>query len=341
VPVIGIGLEQPWNLPEALWRLVRLIRDIRPDVVHTWMYHSDLLGGIAARLAGSRSVLWSVRASKIDVGVGRATHFVRWACARLSGSVPAKISYVAESARQSHERLGYDSAKGVLTVNGFNLPEAALPDNPGVRLRSLLGLDRSTILIGSAGRFHPQKGHRLFVEASARVAAAAPHAHFVMAGSQIDDRNVELAEWISQTGHADRFHLLGELEDLDDWLGDLDIFCLHSLEEGFPNVLGEAMAMALPCVTTDVGDAAALIGKAGIVASADPGALSRALIALIEAAPEDRARMGELARARIAQEFSFEAARRRFERLYDELSPSTKPTKRLAHAPRSSIPASS
>ena len=320
VEVVALELDRPWDAPSALWRLTRVIRDSRPDVVHTWMYHSDLLGGLAARLAGSRALMWSVRASKIDVGVSGITHLVRWVCARLSRFVPARISYVAEAARQSHERLGYDASKSVVTVNGFNLPKRPSAGNRGLRLRKALGVDPSAILIGSAGRFHPQKGHRLFVETAARVAADAPTVHFVMAGSQIEPGNEQLAGWIRQTGHADRFHLLGELAELDRWLGDLDIFCLHSLEEGFPNVLGEAMAMGVPCVTTDVGDAATLIGDAGIVTTPDAEALSRALMQLIEAPPDERSKMGELARSRIAREFSLDAARSRFEQLYDELS---------------------
>jgi glycosyltransferase involved in cell wall biosynthesis len=319
VPVVALGLDSLRGLPVTFWRLVRIIRSVRPNVVQTWMYHSDLLGGVAARLAGCRSILWSVRASQINVGVVRATHVARWICARVSRWIPSAISYVAESARQSHERLGYDPSKAVVIVNGFKLPELAPASARGKRLRDELGLDRSAILVGSAARFHPQKGHRLFVGACAQVAEAIPEAHFVMAGWQVERSNGLLLEWIGETGHAHRFHLLGERRDLDHLFGELDLFCLHSLEEGFPNVLGEAMAAAAPCVTTNVGDAAALVGDTGIVAPPDVDALATAMIGLLERPVEERRRLGRRARERVRRHFSMDAARTRFEKAYQQL----------------------
>ena len=160
-----------------------------------------------------------------------------------------------------------------------------------------------------------------------------PEARFVIAGREIDASNRELAGWIAESGHAGRFHLLGERTDLDRCLAGLDIFCLHSLQEGLPNVVAEAMAVGIPCVVTDVGDAALLVGGTGtVVPSADTDALAAALLAMLRKSGDERRALGAAARARIAEHFSMDAVRARYERLYEELAGSGTPGRRSAEA---------
>jgi glycosyltransferase involved in cell wall biosynthesis len=322
VQVEALGLTSMARLPGTLWRLARLVRAVRPDIVQTWMYHADLLGGLAARTVGRRRILWGVRIADIDaqMGVPRLTSWIRSACARLSSRVPSRIVYVAESARRIHESLGYDPAKSIVIPNGYHMPAPAPADRGGAAIRKELGVGASDLLIGSAGRFSVQKDFRSFVRACARVADEIPEARFVIAGREIDESNSELAGWIAESGHADRFHLLGERTDLDSCLAGLDVFCLHSLQEGLPNVVAEAMAVGIPCVVTDVGDAALLVDDTAIVVSpGDPGALAAALLAMLRKPEDERRELGARARARIAAHFSMEAIRGRWEQLYDEL----------------------
>lgn len=317
VRVDALGLHGAAGLVPTLLRLVRIIRSARPDVVQTWMYHSDLLGGLAARLAGCRRILWGVRCVDINIGVARSTSLIRSLCAGLASSVPARIVYVAESARRVHEPLGYDAAKSVVIPNGFLVPETpADPDD----FRRAHGIPSSALVIGAAGRFNPQKDFASFVRAAARCMNSHSDVHVVMAGRGLDAQNAELAGWIAETGCADRFHLLGERSDLPHLLGALDLFCLSSLQEGMPNVVGEAMAAGVPCVVTDVGDAALLVGDTGSVVS--PGSvpvLAEALAVFINMPREQRRECGRRARDRIVQQFSMDAIRVRFEQLYNEL----------------------
>lgn len=317
VRVEALGIESAAGAVPTLLRLVRIIRSARPDIVQTWMYHSDLLGGLAARLSGCRRIVWGVRASDINVGVAPSTRLVRRLCRRLSSIVPTKIVYVAEAARRVHEQLGYDDNKGVVIPNGFLVPQS-LPDRDG--FRRTLGLPPGTILVGAAGRFNALKDFGTFVRAAAQVVAAHSNVHLVMAGRELDAQNTELAGWIAETGYADHFHLLGERSDLPDVLASLDLFCLSSLNEGLPNVVGEAMALGVPCVVTDAGDAALLAGDTGLVVPpADPSALAGALEAMIRMSGEERRERGRRARDRIVRCFSMEAIQARFEHLYGEL----------------------
>jgi glycosyltransferase involved in cell wall biosynthesis len=323
IEVEALGLASMLRLPGALWRLARRIRAARPDIVQTWMYHADLLGGLAARSVGCRHILWGVRIADIgaQVGVPRLTSWIRSACARLSSRIPSKIVYVAESAREVHERLGYDCSKSIVIPNGYRMPPAAPADRGSAAVRRELGLGAEALLIGSAGRFSVQKDFGAFVRACAAVAELLPQARFLIAGRGIDAANAELAGWIEASGHAGRFHLLGHRDDMADCLAALDVFCLHSLQEGFPNVVAEAMAVGIPCVVTDVGDAARLVDDSGIVVpSADPEALAAALLALLAKPEAERSALGARARARIAEHFSMDAIRARYEQLYDALA---------------------
>jgi glycosyltransferase involved in cell wall biosynthesis len=321
VHVEALELSSIRSLPATLLQLARRIRAIRPDIVQTWMYHADLIGGVCARLVGVRRILWGVRVADIspDMGVARNTFWVRRTCARLSRHVPTRILYVCHSARSPHERLGYDAAKGVVIPNGYLVPPAGA--GPQQRpLRRELGLPEDALLIGSAGRNSDQKDYPTFIAAAAIIAAQVPEAHFVVMGRQLDWNNVELARLARETGHASRFHLLGERRDIADCLAALDIFCLHSIQEGFPNVVAEAMAMGTPCVVTDVGDAALLVGETGtVVEPRQPAQLAAALLALVTAGPDRRRSIGRQARRRIEEHFSIAAVAEQFARLYRDV----------------------
>lgn len=321
VEVEALGLTSLARLPRILLRLTRLIRAARPDVVHTWMYHSDLFGGLAARAAGIDRILWSVRIADItpEAGVARATLWIRRACARLSRRVPARILYVAESARRPHEALGYDPSKAVVVPNGYAVPpERSRGERLSIRRRT--GLPEDALLVGSAGRFNNQKDFPTFIRAAALLAPEFPNARFVLMGRQLDAANVELGGLIRQIGHQDRFLLLGERSDIGDCLAALDVFCLHSIQEGFPNVVAEAMAQGTPCVVTDVGDAALLVGEtAEAVAPRSPDLLAASLRELLAADPAEREARGRAARSRIEEHFSIEAVAARYAAVYREV----------------------
>jgi glycosyltransferase involved in cell wall biosynthesis len=126
--------------------------------------------------------------------------------------------------------------------------------------------------------------------------------------------------WIDETGYADRFVLLGERRDVPVCLAAMDIFCLSSRTEAFPNVVGEAMAMGLPCVATDVGDVAVLMADTGVVVpKADPDALAQGVARLVALGPDYREQMGKRAKQRIRETFTMACVRQRFERIYENV----------------------
>jgi len=320
--ITALNMRGPLHLPGAVRRLSALIRRERPDVVQCWMYHADLVGGLAARLAGCRNVIWGVRVADIfpAMGVARSTLLVRRLCAALSRRLPSRIVYVAESARRVHERLGYDGSKSIVIPNGYDFPTPPAAERFRKHRRRELALSDDGLLIGSAGRFSPQKGYRGLVQAAASLDARRSDARYLLVGREVERSNAELTGWLADHRVSDRFELLGERSDLVEWLAAMDVFVLNSLCEGFPNVVAEAMSVAVPCIVTDVGDAALLVGDTGIVIQpSDPEGLAAAMGQLAALAPEARRALGERARARVEENFSMPVIVRRFEALYEAL----------------------
>jgi glycosyltransferase involved in cell wall biosynthesis len=255
------------------------------------------------------------------MGHSRSARWIRRLCGPLSRILPERILYVAQSAREAHEAIGYDAAKAIVVPNGYLIPAADSVAAARRRTRDELGLDERTMLVGSAGRFSPQKGYRGFIEAAAAVARRFPDAHFLMFGREVAWDNVELAGWIGDAKLTERFHLLGERRDVLDCLSGLDIFALFSIGEGFPNIVAEAMSAGVPCIVTDVGDAARLVGDAGIVIEPnDVDALTGSLEWLIGAGEGERRRLGEAGRRRVETAFSLSAVAERYAILYDEMA---------------------
>jgi glycosyltransferase involved in cell wall biosynthesis len=204
--------------------------------------------------------------------------------------------------------------------NGFDLEQFKPDPEARSALREELGIPRNAAIVGLVGRFDAQKDHHTFVDASALLKVRQRNLHFVLCGDDISWANRELSRWIDETGMRDRFHLLGRRHDLPRITAALDVSCLCSVYgEAFPNVLGEAMACGVPCVVTDVGDCAAIVGNTGSVSPpGDAQALARGIESLLELGEDGRRRLGETARGRVREHFSLDSIVKRYENLYQE-----------------------
>lgn len=296
--------------------LVSLMRRRRPLIVQTWMYHADLFGGLAARWAGIRRVLWGVRCTDTPAGLFGGRAVVRL-CAWLSRWVPERIVCCAEAARTYHRKMGYDSGKLVVIPNGYVFESFATASRE--RGRALFGLHGDEPVVGIVGRFDRQKDHRGFVRAACLLADRMPAVRFLMIGRGIDKANAQLAAWIAASGYPDRFILAGQRSDMPDCYAAMDVLCSSSCGgEGFPNVVCEAMATGVPCVVTDIGDAAAIVADTGeVVPPEDPAALAEALWRVLSRGSEALRRLGADARARVEANYSMRRMADGFAALYE------------------------
>lgn len=318
IPVEALGMTPGLPSPFALWRLLRRLRLIRPEMVHTMMYHANLLGGVATRLAGISALSWGIRHSDLSWRANKlATLAVVAAGARLSGWVPRIILSCSTVARQVHIRQGYCATKMVVLPNGFDLSSFQPDAAARAAVRQELGMASDAPLVGLIGRFDPQKNHAGFFEAARLLHRRLADVHFVLAGKGIVPENRELMRLMQAAGVLDVTHLLGVRRDIPRLMAALDVLALSSIGEAFPNVLGEAMACGVPCAVTDVGDSAYIVGDTGrVVASGDMAALAAAIADLLILAPTERQVLGERARARVAENFEIGAVTRMYEKFF-------------------------
>lgn len=250
---------------DGLVKLWRFVKSSRPDVVQTWMYHADFLGGVVARLAGVKRVFWNIRHTDLVVGdSSRTTVFIARLCARLSYFVPEKIICCAEKAARYHSELGYNKEKMVVIGNGFQL-DKFLPDlDLGLKIRNEFGRE-DIPLVGMVGRFNVHKDHKNLMDALGLLRRNRLEFVCVLIGPDINVKNEKLLQWVRVNDLEDNVFLLGERFDIPAVMNSLDIHVLSSSTEAFPNVIAEAMACGIPCVTTDVGDADFIVGDTGWV----------------------------------------------------------------------------
>ncbi len=319
IPVSALGMAPGVPSPLAVVRLAGMIRRTRPDVLQTWMYHADLLGGLAGRLAGV-PVLWNIRNSGLEPHLTkRSTIRIAGVCRRLARRLPARIVCCSERAVGLHVDFGYPPEKMTVIPNGFTLDSFRPDPEARARVRGELGFPPDAPLIGYMARFDPTKDHPNFFRAAALLGRDHPEAHFLLCGKGITEDNPALADGIKEAGLGGRCHLLGLRADVPALTAALDIAASSSAGEGFPNAVGEAMACGVPCAVTDVGDSALLVGDTGrVVPRRDADALAQSWRDLLDMDGGERQKLGAAARRRVETHFDIRAVAARYGRLYEE-----------------------
>lgn len=315
VPVRTLGMRRGVPDPRAIPRLGRILREFRPAVLQTWLYHADLLGLVAYRLGLAPRLVWGLQCSEsVDTGL------VLPLLARFSG-VPDAVVTVSQAGRRVHEAAGYRPRRWVHIPNAVDA--AALRPGPGARerARALLGIAAGAPALLLPARVHAMKDHGNFLAAAA-LAAALPEAVFAMAGAGTEPGNPALDAMVAAHGLQRRLLRLGDRGDLDRLYPAFDLVTLSSaFGEGLPLVLAEAMASGIPCVATDSGDAAAIIGDTGrVVPPRDPRALAAAWRELLALPAASRRALGERARARVVAHYDLAAIVPRYDALYEEIA---------------------
>lgn len=332
VPVQAVGLGAGTAPLAALRHLRRSLRQQAPHVVQGWMYHGNLAATLArATRTGRWPVVWSIRQSLYDMAREKpTTAAVIRLGAHLSARSPRAIVYNARVAAAQHEAIGYAGALRVMIPNGFDTARFAPDPDARAATRGALGVSDETLVVGLAARYHPMKNHRLMLETTAALVAQGRDVHLMLVGQGVDVGTPAVEAMIREGGLAGRVTALGERADVAALLAGCDVACLSSSwGEGFPNAIGEAMSCAVPCVVTDVGDSAYLVGDTGrVVAPDDPAALAAAIAALQDAGAESRRALGAAARQRIISLFSLAAVTAQYADLYYEVAAGSAPRRR-------------
>jgi len=302
--------------------LLRMIKTIQPDVVHTWMYHADLLGGLAARLAGVKAIGWGIHNSNLDADKTKlSTRAIVRLCAFFSPWLPRLILSCSEQARLIHIEKGYAAEKMVVVPNGFDLMRFK-PDNTARHsVRKELGLMQDVLLVGLIGRFDLQKNHAGFFRAAGYLLEKMPSVRFLLAGKDIASANSSLLQMAKDAGVLENCHFLGLRDDMPRLMAALDVLASSSDGEAFPNVLGEAMACGVPCAVTDAGDSVVIVGDVGrSVAVGDMRGLAVAMQELLCLSPEEKQSLREKIRHRVLSHYEISQVVRDYEDFYIHLT---------------------
>ena len=299
--------------------LVKLIKRNKPDIIQGWMYHGNLAAFCAARLARhSAKIVWNVRSSLDNLGGEKyLTQMIIRASRPISWSVEANI-FVSSVSRSQHEAFGYSPSNGLVIPNGFDLNRWRPDFGDRTAVRRSLGLTSHDLVLGYVGRFHSMKDQPNLLRALRPVMDAIPNLNVVFIGRQVGPDNPALQPFIRALPQG-RLRFLGERDDIPFLVRGFDLHCLCSAwGEGFPNVLGEAMASGVPCITTDVGESRFIVGDTGfLVPPSDPSALAEMLSSALTEPADERIERGRRARQRIEAQFSLTKTLGAYKTLYD------------------------
>jgi glycosyltransferase involved in cell wall biosynthesis len=292
-----------------------------PDVIQGWMMHGNLVAWALRTFRYRRAGLaWNLRMTLVGIAHERSrTLWMTRMLSHLSRRVDLLIAN-SETSLRDHLRVGYRPRATVVVPNGFD-PSVFRDDaEDRHQTRAAWGLPDGIVAFGLVGRYHRTKGHEVFIRAAAQVLRRQADARFVLAGTGTDT-DEELKALLAGHGVASAFILLGVRRDIPSVMRALDVVCVPSEYESFPNVLGEAMASARPCIATNVSDVATIMGDAGmLIEVGDAVGLADAMLAMLDMGGKGREALGNAAREHIIDKYSLESVVTRYEAHYAALA---------------------
>jgi glycosyltransferase involved in cell wall biosynthesis len=299
--------------------LVGLLNNLKPDVVQTWLVHADFIGGIAARLAGIKYIVWNIRYSNFKIGKAKLlTILIIKVLSKLSFHIPKLIIVNSKKAKKIFSIEGYCKKKLRFIPNGFDLSILKPQKFQQKIFKKKFKIKKTLPLIGNVARYDKKKDHLNLLNALAIIQSKNINFFCLLVGSNMDKKNIKITTQIKKLNLSNNVKLLGQINNTSQVMSGFDIFVQSSsYGEGFPNVLAESMACQTPCIATDVGDSAFIIGKTGWIAPpSNPKYLSKKIeLAINEIKTKKWNKRCTQARSRIRKHFHI----RKMIRSYNEI----------------------
>lgn len=251
----------------SLFKLIKILKIEKVDVVQTWLYHADFFGGIAAKLAGVKNLIWNIRHSDLNENdTKKSLKILVKILAKLSYFLPRKIIICSKKSIKIHEKLGYDKKKLIYIANGYDLKKHRPSISQRLMFRRKFNLNEKLPILGSVARFHPQKDHKNLLKALYLLKKNQILFKCFLVGFKIDKKNKSLNRLIKKFNLHQEIIIIEPQKEINKFMNGIDLHIMSSkYGEAFPNVVAEAMASGTPCVVTDVGDASEIVEKNGWV----------------------------------------------------------------------------
>ena len=278
VEIIALDKKGRWEILSFIRRLITQLKTFQPDLIQSYLTLPNILIALLKPLFPNTKMVWGIRASQADLADYNWLYAVSWSIERRLARYADRIIANSKAGRAFVLEQGFPATTTTVIPTGIDTDRFQPDHATGLRLRQQWGIPADAFVIGLVARLDPMKGHKSFIQAAARIVQDHPHIHFVCVGDGSEAYRAELQQLADSQTLNKRLHWLGGCADMPAVYNALD--CLTSSShygEGFSNAIGEAMACAVPCVATDVGDSAWLVGDCGVVVpAADPAALSAA-----------------------------------------------------------------
>jgi len=323
IPLHAMHFSRGIPNPGLIYKLAQEIKRHSPTVVHTWMYHANIVGSLSCQIAGRPKLVWGLHTAKVGPGDVKPLTMQMIRLGKvMSRRFPDRIACSSDSARAAHVELGYALDKLQTIYNGIDtgkfVPDEAVRDAK----RRELGIDANAPVVGMVARFMKVKDHATFFRAAGILHKRRPETRFVLCGAGVTKDNAPLWSYVTDAGVQDATRLLGLSHDTERLNTAFDVATSSSaFAESFCIALGEAMSCGVPCVTTNMEGPAALVGDTGIVVPiGDANAMAAAWEKMIDLSPTGRADVAERSRRRILEHFSLTSMVKQYEDLYSQLS---------------------
>lgn len=320
IKVHHLNMKSPLSGVRTLQKLDRLMKTSNADLVHGWMYGSNLVAGLLAKRSGM-PVVWGIHSSTLN-GLSAATQFAARAGGLFSSMLADRVVNCSRRSAEIHRLVGYTHSVTIVH-NGYDETSFYPDEDLRFQARRDLKIGRDTFLIGCIARWNVRKDVPNLLNALSLLKEKQLPIRTLLIGRDLDPSNSELLSTLESLDCASSVSLLGHRSDLATLARAIDLHVLPSATEAFPNVVAETMLSGTPNLVTDVGDAALMVGDSGwVVPPRDAAELATAIEAACREWEENRKRWDERrarARSLIVDQFTFERMAENYERLWTEL----------------------
>lgn len=268
IKLISYEKKSRWDLFTLFLKTLKVVRDEQPTVLHGWMHTQNVVATFAKALNPKVTMVWAVRASNLEEHLDWAEKLTIWLQARLS-IFASRIAVNSMAGLEYAVKSGLPREKMLFVPNGIDTNTFYPNDEERRRVRAQWNMGDDVKIVGNISRFDPIKNHTMFLKAAAGVAAERSDVRFICVGHGKESYLQELKQLARTLGLEGKVHWIQAQSEVRAVYNAVDVFCSSSLTEGFPNVIGEAMACGRHCVVTNVGDSALVVGDTGVVVPSD------------------------------------------------------------------------
>jgi len=308
IHVISLNKRGRWDIARFICHFIKILTTLKPHILYSYLPDANLVGLISGRIARVKQIVWGVRASNMDVSRYDWLVGISLRLSVFLSRFPNAIISNSFAGKEFHEKIGYRNKHMAFIHNGINT-EHFIPDrNAGASVRAEWGINKKTILIGLVARMDPMKDYLVFLKAAQIFVQRHKSVCFVCVGDGPMDYKEKLYSLSEESGLSDFIIWAGLRSDMPAVYSALDIVTsTSSYGEGFSNVIAEAMACGVPCVVTDVGDSALIVGDTGLVVPIkDPEALANGWMNMLKRLENNACLSSKKTRERIVSNYSVE-----------------------------------